>query len=121
MARTANPSATVTAVIGPCFENERRCRDERRHRQRLKVSLPARLRPFNSEYWPLEEVQTTVNFTRNGLYFVTWTEHYSLGMRVLVTLPYGSPDRVHKEYLGQIVRLERLTDGGWGVALQFLF
>jgi hypothetical protein len=114
-------SSIVTAIVGPRFESVRRRRDERRQRQRLKVSLPARLRPFSPEYWRSEEVQTTLNFTRNGLYFVTWTEHYSLGMRVLVTLPYSSAASAHRDYLGQIVRLERLKDSRWGVALQFLF
>jgi hypothetical protein len=114
-------SSMATVIVGPRLGSERRRRDERRQRQRLEVSLPARLRPFNSEYWRLEEVQTTLNFTRNGLYFVTWNEHYSLGMRVLVTLPYRKAGSVHRDYLGQIVRLERLVDGRWGVALQFLF
>ncbi len=62
-----------------------------------------------------------MNLTRNGLYFTTWLEHYHQGMRVLVTFPYCSVACVRREYLGRVVRVERLPDGHLGVAVGFLF
>jgi len=121
MSRARNSKTSVSAVVTPLPGYEPRRRNERRRRERLNVSLPARLRTFDVDFWRTEEVQTTLNFTRNGLYFPTWTEHYALEMRVLVTLPYRSAGSVHREYLGKVVRLERLADGRVGVALQFVF
>jgi hypothetical protein len=121
MGKARNSKESLSAVVTPIPDYQRRGRNERRCRERLNVSLPARLRTFDVEYWRTEEVQTTLNFTRNGLYFTTWTEHYALGMRVLVTLPYRSAGSAHREYLGRVARLERLADGRLGVALQFVF
>jgi hypothetical protein len=41
-------------------------------------------------------------------------------MRVRVTFPYHLPDPVETEYLGEVVRVERLDDGRFGVAVRFL-
>ena len=112
----------VTAVAAPLPRKQRqRNNDRRRRRPRLPISLPAHLRPFDPKYVHLEEVQTTLNFNRDGLYFATSAEHYCLGMRVLVTLPYRSANCVRKRYLGKVVRLKLLSDGRRGVALQFVF
>jgi hypothetical protein len=119
-------SATITAVIAPFLHEENRRsngrrRRERRQRDRLQISLPARLKPFDPKHIHLEEVQSTLNFNRDGLYFATWAEHYSLGMRVLVSVPFQSASYVRREYLGKVVRLEPLADGRRGVALEFVF
>ncbi len=114
-------SLMVAAVVVPLLQKERRSRTERRRRNRVKLSLPARFRPFDPRYGQLEEVQMTVDFTRNGLYFTTWLEHYHPGMRVLVTFPYCSVARVRRDYLGCVVRVERLPDGHLGIAVRFLF
>jgi hypothetical protein len=126
MDRAKESSALVTAVVAPLLRDELRLNNgrrhrERRHRQRLQISLPARLKPFDPKHIHLDEVQTTLNFNRDGLYFATWAEHYSLGMRVLVTFPYHSANCVRREYLGKVMRLEHVPDGRWGVALEFVF
>ncbi len=111
----------VTAAVLALPQKERRSHTERRRRHRVKLSLSARFRPFDPRSGRLEEVQTILNFTRNGFYFATWFEHYYPGMRLLVTFPYCSVNPVRREYLGKIVRLERLPDGRLGVAVHFLF
>lgn len=112
---------TVTATIVPLLQRERRRHNERRRRHRVKLSLPARFRPFDPRYGHVEEVQTVLNFTRNGLYFTTWLEHYYQELRVLVTFPCCSEASARREYLGKVVRVERLPDGRLGVAVHLLF
>ena len=121
MGLTEESSLTATALVLPLLQRERRKRTDRRRRHRIKLSLPACLRPFDPRYACLEEVQTTLNFNRDGLYFTTWLEQYFLGMRVLVTFPYCSEASARLEYLGKVVRMERLADGRLGVAVQFVF
>jgi hypothetical protein len=38
-----------------------------------------------------EEIATTSNISREGLYFLSNREHYQEGMQLSVTLPYHSP------------------------------
>jgi hypothetical protein len=37
-----------------------------------------------------------------------------------VTLNFGSDNSMQQEYIGDVVRLERLDDSKWGVALRML-
>src|ERR1700730_14415714 len=68
-----------------------------------------------AEYlYGVKEVCTTLNVSRNGLYFATTTQHYFPGMNVIVTFDFRSDDPMQREYLGDVVRLERLEDGKWG-------
>jgi hypothetical protein len=41
-------------------------------------------------------------------------------MNVIVTLDLRSDDPMQREYIGDVVRLERLEDGKWGVAIRIL-
>jgi hypothetical protein len=56
------------AVIAPLLEEERRLG------RRVKVSRPLLARPSDPQY--IEEVQTTLNASRDGLYFTTRAKHY---------------------------------------------
>jgi len=120
MNEAENSSVTAVMVEVP-LDNESRSQAERRRRHRVKVALPARVRPFDPRLGHLEEVQDTLDFSRDGLYFGTWAEYYSPGMRVLITFPCCSLARNRREYLGKIVRIERLPDGRRGVAVRFMF
>lgn len=93
---------------------------DRRRIQRLEVSLPARIRSFDPEQRQLEEVRPTTNFNRAGFYFTSQLAHYSLGMEVLLALPYSPHAPVHREYVGKVVRLDSLSDGFRGVAVQIV-
>ena len=92
--------------------------NERRQAQRENLSEPVLICPCDPEY--PEEVCTTLNVSRNGLYFATSTEHYFPGMNVIVTLNFRSDDPMQREYIGDVVRLDRLEDGRWGVAVRIL-
>ncbi len=84
---------------------------------RETLSEPVLVRPFD----PLfpEEICATANVSRSGLYFVTPTKHYSVGMNVIVTLNFGQDDPIHREQIGDVVRVESWTDK-WGVAIRIL-
>jgi PilZ domain len=89
---------------------------ERRSSRRVNIDMPLLARPFHPEY--KEEVQTTSNTSRDGLYFHTPSKHYCVGMRVSVILGYGPDNRYNSPAYGQVVRIDRLKDGGLGVAVQ---
>jgi hypothetical protein len=94
-------------------------RDARR-RKRLKLSLPVHLRPFHPRFSEIEDVGQVVDFTCDGLYFITCMPHYFVGMRLIVTFPYGDNISAHRKFLASIVRLEQRDDQKRGIALRFL-
>lgn len=91
-----------------------------RSRKRLKLSLPVHLRPFDPRFSEIEDVGQVVDFTRDGLYFITCMPHYFIGMRLIVTFPYGDKISAHRKFLASIVRLEPRGDQKRGIALRFL-
>jgi hypothetical protein len=94
-------------------------RDPRR-RKRVEVSLPVHLCAFDARFRDIEDVGEVADFTRDGLYFTTFMTHYFVGMRLMVTFPYGEKAVAHRKYLGSILRMEDLGDGKSGVAVKFL-
>ena len=91
-----------------------------RRRARLKVSLPLEVRPFDARFAEIVDVGEVVDFTRDGLYFATCMPHYFMGMRLLVTFPFGEKISAHKKFLGSIVRMENRPEGTVGIAVRFL-
>ena len=94
-------------------------RDARR-RKRLDVSLPVHLRPFDARLREIEEVGQVINFTSDGLYCTTSLPHYSVGMRLVVTFPFGDNVAAHRKFLGVIVRMENIGNGKNGIGVRFL-
>ena len=92
--------------------------NERRQAQRAHLSEPVLISPCDPGC--PEEVCTTLNVSRNGLYFTTTTGHYFPGMNVIVTPNFRPDDSVQREYMGDVVRLERLEEGKWGIAIRIL-
>jgi len=92
-----------------------------RRSRRITLSLPVRLIPTVPRGEFFEEITKTINVSREGFYFVTRRDHCQEGMRLLVTLPYHCPrDHSDREYLAQVVRIELLYDGQYGVDVQLL-
>jgi PilZ domain len=91
----------------------------RRRSARAKLSLPVRIRCSDSNY--LEEIGRTLNVSREGLYFVTsarhYLEQYFRNAKVHVMRNFRADDLTNLEETGQIVRVEGLPDGKWGVAI----
>ena len=107
----------LKSAVEHCLE--RAARDARR-RKRLKVSVPVHLRPFDARFSDMEDVGEVANFTRDGLYFMTCMPHYFVGMRVMVTFPYGDNVSASRKFLATIVRLDNDDGHKRGVALRFL-
>jgi|SRR5215470_4019349 len=91
-----------------------------RRRKRIKVSLPLEVRPFDPRFADIVDIGEVQDFTRDGLYFVTCMPHYFVGMRLLVTFPYGDNVAARRKFLGRIVRLEDRKDGNRGIAVSFV-
>ena len=91
----------------------------RRSTPRAKISLSIRIRPFDSKY--PEEIGTTLNMSRDGLYFVTSSRHYlELYFRhtkVRVMRNFQPNDPANQEEIADVVRVEGPKDGKWGVAI----
>jgi len=85
---------------------------------RETLSEPVLIRPCDPLY--PEEICTTANVSRNGLYFVTTTRHYFVGMNVIVTLNFGPDDPIHREQIGDVVRVDDLDEDMCGVAIRIL-
>lgn len=111
MGQTENP-AGLTAVVVPVDPRDRR------HSQRARISKPVRVRP--SDATCQEEVQTTLNASRDGLYFTTSAKHYFVGMRVRVIFPYAPADLCNSEYFAEIVRMERVAVDRLGIGVRFV-
>lgn len=93
---------------------------EARRRKRLKIALPVHVRPFDARYAEIEDVGQVIDFTRDGLYFHTGMPHYFVGMRLIVTFPYGEKVSAHRRMLATVVRIDRFEGGNRGVAVRVL-
>lgn len=92
--------------------------NERRNKRRVRVEQPVRVRPSNPADAPFDEVQATINVCRDGVYFPTTLATYGKGKRVFITFPYSEmPGAINLEYIGEVVRVDKLTHGRWGVAV----
>lgn len=89
--------------------------DDRRGSPRIPQSQKIRIRPAESQY--AEEIRTTLNVSWDGFYFATSMGHYFPGMVVYVTRPFHSSDRAKREEQGSVVRVDKLKEGRWGVAV----
>ena len=109
--------ATHSAAYAP---TKRAAARQTRRRERLKMSLPVEVRPFDARFVDIADVGEVVDFTRDGLYFATCMPHYFVGMRLLVTFPFGKKISAHKKFLGTIVRMEERPEAAMGIAVRFL-
>ncbi len=90
---------------------------ERRREKRARVSKPVYVKPIQAESADFEEVRTMKDFSRGGLYFTTERASYSAGMQLYVVPAVGC---LNFEYVGQVVRVDELPGGEYGVAVHVL-
>jgi len=91
---------------------------EKRRGRRAKMVKPLRVRPSEPRDDHFEDHPVSVNASKEGIYFHTRRSNYYKGMRVFVTFPFNSPnDPMNCEYVAQVVRVEELANGRFGVAL----
>lgn len=85
------------------------------------MGQPLKVRPTDPHGEGFEDMSTTKNVSKEGIYFLTPRKAYVEGMRLFVTLPYhGLGDMRNHEYVGQVLRVDASGEGQWGVAVQLL-
>jgi hypothetical protein len=83
----------------------------------VNQSQTVRIRPVDSQY--SEEIRTTLNVSWEELYFATSIGCYFSGMLVNVTLDYRPNDPANREEQGTVLRVDKLKENRWGVAVHF--
>src|ERR1700730_1739102 len=91
---------------------------EQRRGRRAKLARTLRVRPSEPRDEHFEDLPTSVNASREGIYFISRKSSYYKGMRVFVTFPFSSPhDPMNCEYVAEVVRVEELPNGKFGIAV----
>jgi hypothetical protein len=76
-----------------------------------------RVRPVNSDF-PVEFCPT-FNVSGAGVYLKTSATHYFLGMTVSLTRDFVADGANSEEIMATVVRVDKLEDGKFGVAVAF--
>jgi len=107
----ASSNAQVAAAAEGDYPQKRRSR-------RVKMSRPVRVRPSEPRDDHFEDLITSINASKEGIYFHSRRPGYYKGMRVFVTFPYSSGhDPMNCDYVAEVVRVETLPNGKFGVAV----
>lgn len=89
---------------------------ERRLWARINLSHVVHIRPFDPSLPP--EYCTTTNVSKDGFYFATSSDHYAPDMNVYITSDYQPDSPINRALTGLVVRVEKLEEDKWGVAIQ---
>ncbi len=92
-------------------------RSERRREPRIQVDRLVYVQPADSEGGHFEEVRSMRDLSRSGFYFVTERVSYRPGLHLHVVPAFGC---LNLEYLGEVVRVEKLPFGEFGVAVRLV-
>jgi hypothetical protein len=94
---------------------------EKRRSRRAKIARMLRVRPSDPKDDHFEDLPISINASKEGVLFKTRRATYYPGMRVFVTFPYSSPhDPMNCEYVAQVVRVDKLPNERFGVAVNLL-
>ena len=94
---------------------------ERRHRRRVKISAPVRVRQLDISRATEFDMTMTSDVSREGILFETSRGSYARGQEVAVVFPYRpGPGEPVREQRGQVVRVARASESRYGVAVAFL-
>ncbi len=89
-----------------------------RRNRRAHVSLDVRVRSADFRNGEFEEVRTTLNVSRQAIYFLTPLDRYFKGMRLRVSSPHGPiAGSGDWEDIGEVARVDHRADGRYGVAV----
>jgi hypothetical protein len=93
----------------------------KRRSRRAKIARILRVRPSDPKDEHFEDLPVSINTSKEGVLFKTRRTTYYPGMRVFVTFPYSSPhDPMNCEYVAQVVRVDKLPNERFGVAVNLL-
>jgi len=110
----------MTKTSGSGF-SPKSTQSERRGTRRCKINQLMRIRPSDPEKEHFEDLRGSTSVSRSGVAFHTSETGYELGMRLFVTMPYSrDPAAVNREYLAEVVRLEKLPNTLIAVGIKLL-
>ena len=90
----------------------------KRASRRAKMARPVRVRPSDPRDDHFEDLPTSINVSKEGIFFSTRRDAYYPGMRVFVTFPFSHVhDPLACEYVAEVVRVEKLSNNKFGVAV----
>jgi len=92
-------------------------RSDRRREPRIQVDRLVYVQLADSGDNYFEEIRTMRDLSRSGFYFITERTSYQLGVHLHVVPAFGC---LNLEYLGEVVRVEQLPSGEFGVAVRLL-
>jgi len=98
-----------------------RGKQDRRHRRRVKISAPVRIR--HSDVFLVNEfdLTMTIDVSREGVMFESSRQTYAPGQEVAVVFPYAPASwEPVKEQRGQVVRVARASEKRFSIAVAFL-
>lgn len=90
---------------------------ERRREPRVQADRLVYVQPADSSGEHFEEVRSMKDFSRSGFYFTTERLSYQPGVQLHVIPAFGG---LNLEYRGEVVRVEPLPFGEFGVAVRLL-
>src|SRR5258707_6960781 len=110
----------MTKTSGSGF-SPKSTQSERRGTRRCKINQLMRIRPSDPEKEHFEDLRGSTSVYRSGVAFQASETGYELGMRLFVTMPYSrDPAAVNREYLAEVVRLEKLPNTLIAVGIKLL-
>jgi hypothetical protein len=111
--------AAGTPVAHPVATASEQDFPQKRRSRRVKMQRPVRVRPSEPRDEHFEDLISSVNASKEGIYFHSRRKGYYKGMRVFVTFPYTSGhDPMNCEYVAEVVRVEDLPNARFGVAVE---
>lgn len=116
----AAPAATNVNLVKPA-QRSAAPKQDRRHRRRVKISAPVRIRQVNTSETTDYDYTMTTDVSREGLLFETANASYQRGQEAGVVFPYRpAPGEAVKEQRGLVVRVARASERRWSVAIAFV-
>jgi len=94
--------------------------EDRRRTERVPVSLPVHVCSSDVAIDKFEEVSTTLNASRDGVYFSSDIQTYKVGTSLLVTFPYSHAPERNVHFFGTVVRIDALPEGRFGIAVELV-
>jgi hypothetical protein len=98
-------------------QNSEKAPLDRRREPRVKVDRLVYVQLADAGDAYFEEVRRMKDLSRSGFYFITDTDSYQVGIQLHVVPAFGC---LNLEYLGEVVRVEQLPFGEFGVAVRLL-
>ena len=93
--------------------------NEKRTNPRAKLPRKLRVRPSDAYEDDFEEIATSINVSKRGIYFHTELKSYRVALRLFVTYPFTSlNDPMKTEWIAEVMRVDELPGNKRGIAIQ---